>query len=729
MSNMIEAALSYIEQGFKVFPVKPDKKPLTPHGLKDATQTESRVREYWTRWPDAGIALVTNGLVVLDFDAKNGGLKSKAAIEARYDSLPCTRTHRTGGGGEHWIYRNPNGANVRNTVSFAGYPGIDLRANGGYIVVPPSPHKNGRRYEILDDNEIAPAPDWLINLATKKRLEAWQTSSDSELIPEGERNSRLTSIAGSMRRQGMAQKAIEAALQDVNKRQCSPPLPDDEVTRIAQSVTRYEPELSSKQSKKTTGRCFNLTDLGNAERLVSRYGDILRYCYERKRWLVWNGKVWEWDAGNRAAALAKLAVRNIYYEAGDESDEKKRKEIASHAAKSESDPRLTGMINLAQSEPGIPIKLTDLDKNQWLFNCLNGTIDLRSGKLLPHQKEDLITVLVPIDYDPDAKCNLWMQFLDRVIGSNIELINYLQRAVGYSLTGDTRSQTMFFLYGLGSNGKSTFITTVRKLTGGYGTKANTSLFMTKDKNSGGPSEDLANLQGKRFVMASEIEDGRRLAVLLIKEMTGGEAIRADRKYEHEIEFQPVHKIWLVGNHKPVITDTTLSIWRRVKLIPFTVTIPNKEMDPDLPVKLESELPGILAWAVRGCLEWQKYGLQEPKAVTNATSDYRHEQDILGDFIDDYCLLLPTAAVPKHELKEAYETWCNSTGSQPALQKTFRARLIERGITEGKSGGTRYWRGIVLLEAEGQQGQLGQEGHKRQDFPVSLHAKGNIEKVP
>jgi len=235
--------------------------------------------------------------------------------------------------------------------------------------------------------------------------------------------------------------------------------------------------------------------------------------------------------------------------------------------------------------------------------------------------------------------------------------------------------------------------------------------MAKDRNSGGPSEDLANLQGKRFVMASEIEDGRRLAVVLIKEMTGGEAIRADRKYEHEIEFQPVHKIWLVGNHKPAITDTTLSIWRRVKLIPFTVTISSKEMDADLPSKLEPELPGILAWAVKGCLEWQKYGLAEPKAVTNATSDYRHEQDILGDFIEDCCLLLPTAAVSKHELKTAYEAWCNSTGSQPTSQKTFRARLIERGITEGKSGGTRYWKGIALSDSEGRQRQLGQEGHK------------------
>ncbi len=727
MSDMVEASLSYIARGFKVFPVKPDKKPLTAHGLKDATQIQSVVREYWTRWPDAGIALVTDGLMVLDFDTKNGGLESKAAMETEHGSLPRTRTHRTGGGGEHWIYRNPNGADVRNTVTFAGYKGVDLRANGGYIVAPPSSHESGRRYEVLDDSEIAPAPTWLMALARKKGTRSRQTATESQPIPEGQRNSTLTSLAGAMRRRGMSQEAIGAALLEINRRQCSPPLPDDEVTRIARSVTRYEPEFSPGQheSANVVGG-FNLTDLGNAERLVSRYGEILHYCYERRHWLVWNGKVWEWDAGNKVASLAKLAVRNIYHEAGDEPEEKKRNEIASHAAKSESDPRLTGMINLAQSEPGIPIKLTDMDTNQWLFNCFNGTINLRSGELLPHRKEDLITVLVPIEYNPDARCNLWTQFLERVTGSSIDLITYLQRAVGYSLTGDTRSQTMFFLYGLGSNGKSTFITTIRKLTGGYGAKANTSLFMAKDKNSGGPSEDLANLLGKRFVMASEIEDGRRLAVVLIKEMTGGEVIRADRKYEHEIEFQPVHKIWLVGNHKPIITDTTLSIWRRVKLIPFTVTIPNKEIDPDLPAKLESELPGILAWAVTGCLEWQRGGLGEPKAVTNATSDYRHEQDILGDFIDDCCILKPTATVPKHELKEAYEEWCNNTGSQPASQKTYRARLIERGITESKSGSTRYWRGIALSESEGQQGQLGQEGQMGQEITGNLHTKENQE---
>jgi len=268
MSDMLDAALLYIGQGFKVFPVKPDKKPLTPHGLKDATQTKAGVKEYWTRRPNAGIALVTDGLMVLDFDAKSGGLESKAAMEAKYGLLSQTRTHRTGGGGEHWIYRNPDGANVRSTVEFAGYQGVDLRANGGYIVVPPSSHQSGGRYEVIDGSEIATAPSWLTDLATKKKTESRQNASDSQLIPEGQRNAKLASLAGTMRRRGMSHEAIEAALLEVNRQQCSPPLSDDEIIRIARSITRYEPEYSSRHAETAVASHFNFTDLGNAERLI-----------------------------------------------------------------------------------------------------------------------------------------------------------------------------------------------------------------------------------------------------------------------------------------------------------------------------------------------------------------------------------------------------------------------------------------------------------------------------
>jgi putative DNA primase/helicase len=328
-----------------------------------------------------------------------------------------------------------------------------------------------------------------------------------------------------------------------------------------------------------------LTDFGNAERLISKYGDILRYSYERRNWLVWKGTHWQWDMVGDIEKYAKLTVRGIYTEAQEEENDEIRKSIIAHAQKSESGARISAMINLAQSEKGIPVLSAALDSDPWKFNVFNGTINIKTGELQKHRPEDLITVMVPINYDPEATCPIWLNFLNKVMNGDEGLIQYLQAVVGYSLTGDISQQILFFLYGLGSNGKSTFITTIRKLMGNYGERTNTELFLTKEKGAGGPREGLANLKGKRFVAASEIEDGKRLAVSLIKDLTGGESIKADRKYEHEIEYTPTYKIWLTGNHKPGITDSTLSTWRRMKLIPFTVTISSKEADPLLSQKL------------------------------------------------------------------------------------------------------------------------------------------------
>ncbi len=715
-------ALKYLSLGRCVIPSGggPDGKaaliPWKPY--QTAKPTEEAIQKWQRELKPAVWAMPTgpvSGCFVVDADTPESVTRMEAL-----GLRPHVRTRK----GAHYYCHLPSWV-VSNSTKIV--PGLDVRGQGGYVNFCGG---NGKaHYEVLmlptDDSfyKIEQLPEDL-----QKALRPKLTTLTERILQqavdqarEGNRNHTGLWLACQLRDNGLSETEAEQFLRSyaarVKNNGAEPYEESESIASLHQAFSKPAREPWHHAPSGKGFKHFNLTDLGNAERLVSQYGDRLHYCYERRHWLVWNGKVWEWDSGNKVTALAKHTVRNIYREAGDEPEEKKRKELAGHAKNSESDHRINAIIALAESELGIPVKITELDTDPWLLNCINGVINLKTGQLQPHRKEDLLTILVPVEYHPAAQCPRWMSFLSQVTGGNGELMDYLKRAVGYSLTGDTKNQVLFFLYGLGNNGKSTFTMTIRKLLDGYGERMDADDLMLKDRNSGrGPKESIANLKGKRYVVGSEIQDGRKLDVSLLKDMTGGETIKARRLYEHDVEFAPTHKLWLFGNHKPIITDTTLSIWRRVKLIPFTITIPSDKVDPDLATKLEAELPGILTWAVNGCLEWQRYGLNEPKVVTGATSDYRHEEDILGDFIDDFCLLKPTATASKHELKEAYETWCNNAGSQPASQKIFKSRLIERGITEGKSGATRYWRGIALLDAEGQQGQLGQEGQPGQEMP-------------
>ena len=240
--TILEAALGYVNEGYKVFPVRPDKKPFTDHGFKDATQLQVTVKELWAKFPEAGIGMPTDRLIVLDFDKKNGGNASKKAIEEKYGKLPATRTHRTGGGGLHYLYSNPNGTDVRNAAAFGGYSGLDIRANGGYIVMPPSPHESGKCYEVIDKSPIAPVPDWVMEIIKTKAIPTVSaTPGEGQPIPEGQRDATLTSLAGTMRRKGMTEAEILAAIQVTNQTRCNPPMPDKDIQRIAKSVSRYQP--------------------------------------------------------------------------------------------------------------------------------------------------------------------------------------------------------------------------------------------------------------------------------------------------------------------------------------------------------------------------------------------------------------------------------------------------------------------------------------------------------
>lgn len=438
----------------------------------------------------------------------------------------------------------------------------------------------------------------------------------------------------------------------------------------------------------------NLTDMGNAERFIKQHGTDVRYNYKWGKWLVWDGARWAIDDKGAIMAKAKKTVRSIYEEAAQTEDDNTRKAIAKHARQSEAASRIRGMIELAQSE--VPILPEELDKSKWLLNVENGTIDLKTGKLKPHTREDMLTKIAPVTYDVNAKCPRWLQFLDEVMGGNKALVDFLQKAAGLSLTGDTTEHVLLILYGVGRNGKSTFLNTMLSILGDYAIEAAPNLLLT-GKNDRHPTE-LADLFGKRMVIATETGEGRRLAEDLVKQLTGGDKIKARRMREDFWEFWPTHKLWLATNHKPVIKGTDLAIWSRLKLVPFSISFAGRE-DKQLPEKLQNERAGILAWAVEGCLKWQREGLTIPAEVETATATYRSEQDIIASFISDVCEINPILKTPVFELYRAYVIWCNNNGERPITQRALTAALIERGYSKRRAGhgGVWSWDGLALKE--------------------------------
>ena len=324
-----------------------------------------------------------------------------------------------------------------------------------------------------------------------------------------------------------------------------------------------------------------------------------------------------------------------------------------------------------------------------LLNCRNGTLNLNTGKIRAHTPDDLITRLVDIDFIPEAECPGFLRFLDKVLESKQELIDYLQRFVGYSLTGRTTEQVLVFLYGTGANGKTTLANIIEQLLGDFAAVADRSLLMHRDNRTS--SNDVAALRGARLVKVSELNDGERLDEASVKTMTGGDMVSCRFLYGEFFSYYPDYKILLLGNYKPKVRGRDLGIWRRIHLLPFKVAIPESERDQKLFEKLKAELPGILAWAVRGCLEWQRMGLKPPAGVRDEVEAYRHSEDIFRQWIEERCVLGEAEKSPASELLLSFinfSNWRNITSTK------FGRMLSEAGFTRGVSGKT-YWQGISV----------------------------------
>lgn len=443
---------------------------------------------------------------------------------------------------------------------------------------------------------------------------------------------------------------------------------------------------------------FDFNDTGNAERLVALHGVDVRHCGNWHRWLVWDGSRWALDELNRVQRLAKSVTTQLAMEAESlELDPDRAAEILKFALRSGSRGAREAMIALAGAEDGISISHERLDAQSRLLTCANGTLDLRTGDLRAHRRVDLLTKMTPVAFDPRAECPRWLAFLNTIMGGNTELVSFLQRAVGYSLTGEVSEQVLFFLYGSGSNGKSTFTRIIQEVLGEHATQAPPDLLIAK-KNPNHPTE-LTSLFGTRFAVCQEVEAGAFFAEVTLKQLTGGDLIAARRMREDYWYFRPTHKLWIAGNHKPNVRGTDHAMWRRIRLVPFAVTIADAAKDPQLPEKLATELPGILRWAVDGCLEWQRIGLAAPSVVLAATEEYREEQDVVGDFLGERCALDPLFTCSASELYEAYSAWCDENHQRAMSQRAVAERLKQKTCSPFRAGaGRRMWRGVRVRDA-------------------------------
>ena len=428
-------------------------------------------------------------------------------------------------------------------------------------------------------------------------------------------------------------------------------------------------------------------DIFIADRFLAKHREDVRYCPTRG-WLIWDGRRWAWDEREAVIKLGERVVRDLYAEAAEIDDERARMELVKFATSSSRIDRIRGALALAR--PHVAVVQGELDQGGFFLNCRNGTVDLRSGEIMPHAREDLITRLIDLDYDEDVEADRFERFLLEIFDQKTDLVEYIHRAIGYSFTANQREQCLHFLHGAGANGKSTLIDVLLKVAGEYGQTAPAEVLLLR-RNESIPT-DIARMCGARFIAMSETGEARALDEAAVKKLTSVEPIPARFLHQNTFEFIPSHHLWLSSNHKPHISGTDLGIWRRIRLIPFSQTFP---IDGTLAGELESELPGILSWVVRGAAHWfAEERLTPTSEIAVATAQYRSEQDILEEFLRDCCEVEAMIESTAKSLYDAYKSWAKDGGEQhPWSRKLLGRRLGGRGFVSHHTRVGDIWRGL------------------------------------
>lgn len=661
-----------------------------------------------------------SGVVVVDVDEAKGGIMP--------DLLPDTVTVRTGGGWHlYFSYTMPLG----NSAGKLG-PHLDIKADRGQVVAAGSVHpETGAIYEYAPGKSpseiaLAPLPEWIIEAVTLTRppepkpvltdFLPWRNvdaalDCAAQIVAsamKGSRNDTLNKQAfkmGQLECRGLqkekARRMLVAAAETAgltqreaeetfdsgwNKGTLSPKpakawLPKPEPVKTA-----------SKTEHSDTRPAEPLTELGAAWVLFDNFKGTLCH-HSGYGWLAWDAKRWSISEKRAFAAIQQLGGCYRALAQTQATSDEEQKQYYTFARRLEGTNTSKGVLFQARTVSGLNADDTTFDADPWLFNCLNGTLNLRTGELKKHAHTDRITKLCPTNYHKNATAPRFMAFMSEVFQGDDEIIRWLQWYTGYSLTGCTTAQIFAILHGAGANGKSTLI---NALVNAVGDDYSHALAPDALMRTGGqqPSDRIAALRGVRFVTAQESAEGARLDEALIKQLTGGDKMRARYLYQNEFEFCPVLKLWLSTNHKPTVRDQTVSMWRRIRLVPFERTFQAHERNAALPDILSSEAAGILAWAVAGVLE---HGAQEPfvpKRMERSQTEYQSEEDPVGAFIDDVCLVGERYTVLKHDLYRAYSTYYNG---KVESEKRFVQRVRAKGYVEKWRDNGRCWGGLRLRE--------------------------------
>lgn len=767
---MAAAAEDYARQGWRVLPIwwlepgagenegrllcgcgnpfcgGPDNKSAGKHplvkagrGMENASSDVGQVSSWWAAWPRANIAVATgamSGIVVVDLDLHgddDGEVELGAWAAGQGFEPPVTLSARTGGGGKHLVYQAPadGGPPIKNATGWL--PGVDLRGEGGYILVAPSLHASGARYEWLVEGASG-APGAITGLGPLLGpLRSARTRASSggggggegrgfdepptydyrEACragpPLGTRDHFFNSRAFELRKQDVAYADAKAELLRVWELTPQPPGDAFAWETVLEKLNRVwgsvEPEplpewdalrvTALPPGASPTGKD---TDLGNAQRFVELHGDEIRHTTQAG-WFSWSGRHWSHDAKPIPVLQAAQVVESLFAEATRTADPVERDRLLRWAKASESRARVEAMASLARGLPPVAGSVLDFNPDPWLMNVGNGVLDLRTGKLADHEPGLMLSRLSEVKFDPAAVDTRWDRYLMSVTGGDEELVGYLRRAAGYTLTADIREEVFFIIYGPAASGKSTFLDALMTVLGDMAMLTQAETLMHQRGGQGAPLSELASMLDKRMVSTIEIPDGGRFAESLVKQMTGGDKISARHLYKDRFEFQPVFKLWIATNHAPRAYDD--AIWRRIKRVPFPVTVPVEERDARLKIELKSPRSGlsraVLAWAVQGCLEWQATGLGTCAAVERDTKDYEVEQDKFGRFLEDECIEDRARSEASRLLYDRYISWCDREGEWKMTHTAFGLKLRERGFEKNTSVRPVEWVGVALRE--------------------------------